>query len=218
MNKPYKHYYGDTFFRDDGHRVPLVYPEDRIEGPYFCSDCGQTTSFILVGISLPLDVVNIRDSLQYEFPHGEIQRCLKMLTDDPRFMSMIDPEADVELKRYVSQELKMLGGSVSIDPDASLECASCGSRDVRRKMDQIFKCEQDHCPGCFLCGQDLNAEDVLNRCVECVRSRYLNMAPHSDRTPILHVLDLDLHCDGCQMYHMRLDYNIDNETLKRKAY
>ncbi len=218
MHKAYEHYYGDSFKLDSGRIVPLVYPEERLEGPYFCSDCGQTTSFILVGVTLPLEVSNNRYGLQYEFPHGEIQRCLQMLTEDPRFMSMIDPDADTELKKYVSRELKASGGSITLEPDASLECAVCGCPDVRKKMDQIFRCQQDHCDGCFLCGQDLDHDDVLHRCTECVQAKCLKGTPHYDRGPILHVLDLDIHCDGCQLYHMRLDFNIDNETLKRKAY
>ena len=55
----YRKIYGDSF-EQDGRVIPLIYPEERTNGPYLCTDCGQTTSFILHGVILPLPCFGAR--------------------------------------------------------------------------------------------------------------------------------------------------------------
>ena len=219
MNKPYAEFFGDSFHKD-GKDVPLVYPNERGDGPYFCSECGQTESFMIYGVSLPIHVQNDNGAFNIHVPQAEIQKSIDMLTTHPSFMSGIDDNADIEIKEAVTRQLAAEGGITLLEPDAGLICLVCGGNDVRKRMDQIFRCQMDNCPGegCFLCGQTYDTDEITSHCVECLQSRYLTYASWEDRTPTLFQLDLDITCSSCPMYHLRLEHGINNEILKMKAY
>lgn len=215
----YRKIYGESF-EQDGRVIPLVYPEERTNGPYLCTDCGQTSSFILYGVVLPIEVHHRGDAIRFDMPDVAIQQSVDRLTGRYDFLSALDPQGTGAILDRVETSMRSEGLKVSFDADAGMLCSVCGGDTVRCREEQAYLCRMSNCPGCFLCGRDLSQdqEETLGHCISCVQSRYLNYAPQVDKTPILHNLDLDLHCNGCNIMEVRHAHGIVDDLLKRKAY